>query len=245
MGTCLSSIIVVTSIVYSSTYAETIVCPKDGVVVCQCDTAISGELCILDCTTVAKNCLGDSLVCRDNDDCTIVCGASSRGCQGATITCPKNADCIADCNGASNSCNNLIVDAFNVASYSCLGGTNCGAIDAVHSAAPTTVSPTTATANPTTSSPTTETANPTTAIPTTATLTPTLSPTIPTVSPTLVPTSSPTIPTVSPTLGPTSRQQRITGIWSDDFAYDISGVNGWKIYNKENNEDLGNVFVTG
>eukprot|EP01084_Bolivina_argentea_P286576 491622_1 len=83
------------------------------------------------------------------------------------------------------------------------------------------------TLNPTTS--------PTTTLPTPfPTTSPTPTPTVPTAAPTEPPTSSPTLP---PTPAPTSRQQPITGIWDDDFAYDISGVNGWKIYNKENNEE--------
>eukprot|EP01084_Bolivina_argentea_P250997 420784_1 len=120
MGTCLSSIIIIVSISYS-THAETIVCVKANNY-CECDTGISGEPCTLDCTTEGKNCMGDPLVCRDNDDCTIVCSAPSRGCQGATITCPANANCIVDCSGATNSCNNLITNVYDASSYTCLGG---------------------------------------------------------------------------------------------------------------------------
>eukprot|EP01084_Bolivina_argentea_P046603 85822_1 len=113
MGASLSSIIVVSSIVYS-TYAETVVCVKADTS-CECDTGISGELCILDCTTENRNCISDYLVCRDNDDCIIDCGAQSRGCQGATIICPANANCIVDCSAASNSCNNLITNVYDAA----------------------------------------------------------------------------------------------------------------------------------
>ncbi len=42
MGASLSSVIIVTSIAYSSTYAETIVCVKANGY-CECDTGISGE----------------------------------------------------------------------------------------------------------------------------------------------------------------------------------------------------------